>query len=230
MATKLTAGPFDGYVDEYPDCCPRCGAHIQALPRYAFATLVPRYWLQVAFVCPNTKCVKLFIAEYSNPLYEGKLQVHHLMGVLPYDKKAREFPDIIENISADFCSIYNEAYAAEQGDLKQICGGGYRKALEFLIKDYLIYLTPKDRKEIENKPLGSCIDDDIKSDNIKAVAKRATWLGNDEAHYVRRWKEKDLEDLKRFIDTTLYWIDQEELTKQSLESMPEGGATKQKKS
>lgn len=33
------------------------------------------------------------------------------------------------------------------------------------------------------------------------------WLGNDETHYVRRWEEKDLSDLKRLISMTVSWID-----------------------
>ena len=46
--------------------------------------------------------------------------------------------DIISELSPNFCEIYNQAYIAEQTNLMQICGTGYRKSLEFLIKDYLI--------------------------------------------------------------------------------------------
>ena len=55
--------------------------------------------------------------------------------------------------------------------------------------------------------------------NIKEVTKRATWLGNDEAHYERRWLDKDLSDLKRLIDLVLYWIQAEQLTAEAIRSM-----------
>ncbi len=41
---------------------------------------------------------------------------------------------------------------------------------------------------------------------IKGMAERAIWLGNDETHYVRRWADKDIKDLKNLIDLTVYFI------------------------
>jgi hypothetical protein len=46
------------------------------------------------------------------------------------------FPESIQMLSPQFCAIYAEAAAAEAGELIQICGLGYGKALEFLMKDY----------------------------------------------------------------------------------------------
>lgn len=73
--------------------------------------------------------------------------------------------------------------------MSQICGVGYRKALEFLIKDYLISgESGEERKEaIKNKFLGNCIQYDVVNEQIKIVAQRAVWLGNDETHYTRIW-------------------------------------------
>lgn len=48
------------------------------------------------------------------------------------------------------------------------------------------------------------------------------WLGNDETHYVRRWEEKDLSDLKRLISMTVSWIDLVMDSEAYQESMPEG--------
>jgi hypothetical protein len=56
---------------------------------------------------------------------------------------------------------------------------------------------------------------------IQATASRATWLGNDETHYVRTWEDKDLSDLKKLIDLTLYWIGAEILTRELEASMPD---------
>lgn len=92
----------------------------------------------------------------------------------------------------------------------QICGTGYRKSLEFLIKDYLISTLPEDQHEaIKNKFLNNCIRDNISNINIKTVASRAVWLGNDETHYTRKWEDKDINDLKSIIELTLHWIESE---------------------
>lgn len=135
---------------------------------------------------------------------------------------AREFSDIIKDVSPKFCDIYNEAYAAEQMGLGQITGVGYRKALEFLIKDYLISLDNDHEEEILKKRLGKCIESYVTEPKIKDVAKRAVWIGNDETHYIRKWEDKDITHLKALIDLCLYWIEAEIKTKKMLEEMPEG--------
>ncbi|GAA6336162.1 hypothetical protein I080019B2_09090 [Bacteroides stercoris] len=134
----------------------------------------------------------------------------------------RTFSNIISELSPNFCEIYNQAYIAEQTNLMQICGTGYRKSLEFLIKDYLISITPEDQHEtIRNKFLNNCIRDNISNINIKTVASRAVWLGNDETHYTRKWEDKDINDLKSIIELTLHWIESEIRTQKLLEDMPE---------
>ena len=107
--------------------------------------------------------------------------------------------------------------------LNQICGVGYRKALEFIIKDYLLMNISDESKRdsIRKKFLGNCIKEDVSSTNIKEVAKRAVWLGNDETHYTRIWIEKDVSDLKHLIDLTIRWIENEIETQRLLASMPE---------
>ena len=131
-----------------------------------------------------------------------------------------DFSKIIDEVSHDFVVIYNEAYAAEQMSLSDICGVGYRKALEFLIKDYVT--KDKDGDEvvdIRKTALAKCIDKYVKNDRIKEVAKRAVWLGNDETHYVRKWEGKDVNDLKGIIHLTVLWIEQEIATDRLLKEM-----------
>lgn len=120
-----------------------------------------------------------------------------------------------------FQVIYNQANSAEQLNLLEICGVGYRKAFEFLIKDYAKKNYPDEIETIEKKALGRCINDYVEDERIKKVAKRAVWLGNDETHYVRKWEGKDLNDLKKLIELSLHWIEMEVLTESFEEDMPE---------
>lgn len=41
---------------------------------------------------------------------------------------------------------------------------------------------------------------------IKNLAKASIWIGNDETHYVRKYEDKDIKDLKRFISATVAYI------------------------
>jgi hypothetical protein len=179
--------------------------------------------VEVVFSCPNTRCNKLFIA------YSGERNMNRPQPLLltrPHEPIPVPFDASVQSISPSFCKIYDEAHAAEEYGLFQICGGGYRKALEFLIKDYLISTrTDVDPDVIKKTMLGLGIDRYVNDPRVKEIAARATWLGNDEVHYERRWVDKDLSDLKTLIRLTQHWIVAEHLTAEALASMPRPGGT-----
>ena len=59
----------------------------------------------------------------------------------------------------------------------------------------------------------------VEDANIKACAKRAVWLGNDETHYVKKWGDKDISDLKVLIKLTVGWVQNCILTQQYIADM-----------
>lgn len=59
----------------------------------------------------------------------------------------------------------------------------------------------------------------IQDPNLKNCAERATWLGNDETHYLRIW-DKDIEDEKILITLCVNWIHNHLLTRGYVRSMP----------
>lgn len=194
-------------VAQYSVECPFCKTSI--IPNYLC------YDRDTVFAsCPNETCKKHFILSQDS----GNRFVIVEPNASP---KNKEFSEIIKSISAQFVLIYNQAYFAEQTNLDQICGVGYRKALEFLIKDYLISKETNEqiKESIKKKFLANCIQDDVQDKNIKEVAKRAVWLGNDETHYVRVWADKDVNHLKHLIDLTVRWIENEIETDQVLQDM-----------
>ncbi|MGO9404241.1 MAG: hypothetical protein ACLPVW_12315 [Terriglobales bacterium] len=145
-----------------------------------------------------------------------------LTDLVPLTIKGSNQSDVIKRVSPDFVAIFEQAEGAEQRGLKLVCGPGYRKALEFLIKDYVIKTDPDQAEQIKKQTLAKCIADHVSSDRIKQIAARAVWLGNDETHYLRKWDGKDLVDLKGLVALTVHWIEMEELTKAVLADMPEG--------
>jgi hypothetical protein len=160
--------------------------------------------------CPNEDCGKVFIGYYrlNPPSPVPQFSGETTKGTL----ETKKFSEKINEISSAFVKIYDQAYIAEQQDLKEICGVGYRKALEFLIKDYVILNHDDEKEKIEKTQLGNVIENFVNDTRIQSVAKRAAWLGNDETHYIRKWEGKNLDDLKKLIDLTVHWIEMETLT------------------
>ena len=130
------------------------------------------------------------------------------------------FPKEIVSISQKFCVAFEEANHAYLLKLNVVCGVGFRKALEYLIKDYCIYLHPELKQNVLKDELGKCIAEYIDNAQIKEVAERAVWLGNDESHYERKWSDKNVLDLIKIIDLLTDTIIHDERRKKLLEEMP----------
>ena len=196
-------------IDRVSIECPFC--HSRITPDYLFYHQGSLFAL-----CSNSNCGKHLILTRD---FRGQYTI-----VAPNSLPSiKFFSEIIKEISPSFDKIYNQAFYAEQLSLDQICGVGYRKALEFLIKDYLVSSLESDEEKeaIKKKPLSICIQEDISDNRIKQVAKRATWLGNDETHYVRKWEDKDVSNLKDLINLTIRWMENEIETNRILEDMPD---------
>lgn len=124
----------------------------------------------------------------------------------------------LQKISPAFTEIYEQAALAEAAGLSEICGMGYRKALEFLIKDFAIHMEPDKEEQIKKASLSQVIANHISERKIKILAERSAWLGNDETHYVRKHQDYSLSDLKAFLAATQAFIEYA-LTVQKAEQM-----------
>jgi hypothetical protein len=216
VITNDNRGAWQIYA--HADQCPIC--HHKVTPRALWVkkrSPIDGAELEIVYECPNLKCDELFIGYFSRASTQGPIRLYQTR---PFSPVSVALPQPIHDISPTFCVIYDEAHQAEEFGLTQICGVGYRKAIEFLIKDYMINAHQKDRASIEGTALGQCIEKYVTDPKIKEVAKRATWLGNDETHYKRLWIDKDLGDLKTLITLVLHWIEAERLTEEALASMP----------
>ena len=205
---------------EEPNQCPLCNKSIK--PYFLFGWINEENLSAYAtFECHS--CFNAFIKNIT-----GISKANKLVGgyttyqeddssnsfIAPSKPVPVEFSEYITTISPQFANIYNQANAAECYNLNEIAGIGYRKSVEFLIKDYLTSKlddeTEKDK--IKGKLLANCINDNIDLKSLKMVASRAVWIGNDETHYIRRHEDKDITDLKRLIDVTVRWIETECMT------------------
>jgi hypothetical protein len=209
-----------------PDVCPQC--HHALNPTVLNGTVTGEISkagtrLEIAYKCTHRSCCSMFIGQYV------RKQVHQGSGQrvgpfildksVPLKYTAPEIFAEVEEISPSFKKIYEQASAAESYGLDEISGVGYRKALEFLVKDYCIHKSPDSEDAIKSAFLGVVIKDYVDDANLQACAQRAAWLGNDETHYVRKWNNKDINDLKVLINLSCVWVRSNILTEQYLQEM-----------
>jgi DNA-binding winged helix-turn-helix (wHTH) protein len=118
------------------------------------------------------------------------------------------FSETIKKLSPRFIFIYDEAKFAEQHNLYEICGTGYRKALEVFLKEYALMRFPNEEK-ITAQPLLDCVRDYIHNKKIKHIAAQVAWLGNWESHCLYKWESKSISDLKVFINLIVREVESE---------------------
>lgn len=215
--------PLSDYLEnpEMPNVCPTCRHTViptcLLVSHKDYDEKSHIAYKEVVFKCSNTRCNSLFICQYE--IFGTHSEYY---ATIPKMVVNVDVSEEIKKISPDFYKIYQQALQAEQFGLDSVCGVGYRKAIEFLVKDYLLSVdTDKySREQVESTALRNCIKQWIEDPRIKMVLERATVLGNDETHYKKTYLDKDVEDLKLLIRLTLYFIDMELTYKQIENTFP----------
>lgn len=187
------------------DTCPACKAKIS--PAYIASSLNDDFSASVFDFCRS--CNSAFVTKYKIRL-DMNSSTRYTSEKIIYSEPNRfavqKFDDKIAGLSPQFVKIYNQALAAEVSQLDEIAGLGYRKALEFLVKDFAIHKNPNSAEDIKARPLVQCIKNYIDNTSIVTLAERSAWIGNDEAHYIRKQEDRDVKDMKSFIQAIVYFI------------------------
>lgn len=196
--------------------CPLCGV-----------SLKPTILYSVHFYDPDSDCAKklyllnqcsncegCFISQHN---YDEDNDVFSYISSAPSKVVSSNFPENIRNISPDFISIYEDSLQAESLGLSTICGMGYRKALEYLVKDYCISNNPDAADNISTLPLAKCIDQYIDDPRLKTLARASAWLGNDETHYIKKHPTYGISKLKAFINAFVSFVEQELAYKEAMD-------------
>lgn len=190
---------------ELPDTCPHCGEKGNPTIYNSYYKDDSGKFFGVLLNCPHNECGKFFALEYNDEGHYSDTRKYENYSYRPPIKI--DLPENIEKVSSTFVEIYSQATKAESEKLNQIAGVGYRKSLEFLIKDYAIRNSPDKEDTIKTKMLGAVISEYLTDfPKLQNLAKAATWIGNDETHYVRRHDDKDIRDMKQFIKSASQFI------------------------
>ena len=193
---------------ETPNVCPCCNIAWQP---YILKTIytdtkwsdVYNYAVDVIWFCPN--CKNPSISRY----YCISTPRTSLQYSFPKNALCSDFYKGIEELSPSFVKIYKEAFNAESKGLHEVAGVGYRKALEFLVKDYAIRVAPNEKDDIEETALAKCVTKYIANPKIAQIVERTVWLGNDQTHYKKKHVGKGIEDLKILLDLSVNYITME---------------------
>lgn len=209
------------YVSVDIQACRRCPLCLTSFNgEYITAAFPPKEtlnWLYVTHYCAS--CERVFLGVYLEEDSVRSRKTYKAMRCIPRSDLEKNWPTEISENFPGFISIYNEALQAELQKLTQVCGMAYRKALEFLVKDYLIKFTDNSEENVNKMSLGQCIKS-IDNPKIRTVASRSAWLGNDHSHYHPKFEEYDLSDLKKLIEAVAYWISVEVITQNAEEIQP----------
>jgi hypothetical protein len=178
-----------------PSQCPHCHNGIE--PRLIYQS-IERAINYSIWKCPFRDCGKLFIAVHQ---IVGQGQAK-FVGFLDGQPIGPYWPETIKNLKSNFIETYNQSLKAEYSGLDEIAGMGFRKAIEYLVKDYLIQRDNSLTGKIEDKLLANVIGENFNTQqeaDLKDLLLRATWLGNDMTHYLRYHDTFDINDLKKLI-------------------------------
>lgn len=183
--------------------CPFCHTKIRPIFQAALFTKENVFGYGKRFVVSFPCCNGTYIIRCDSLNYlsseGGRLLFNFKVEELQLTHASDDIPAAVKELSPSFVTIYNEARAAHNHGLTQIVGGGYRKALEFLIKDYAILLFPEKANDIKTKELKDSIGLLKDTPIIKNLANRVAWLGNDEVHFIKTFVDKDIDDLRDLL-------------------------------
>lgn len=218
--TTLSEAEFD--LDEFCPHCGKPGAHI------LYGTMTSKLFdnqinsVALFLKCSISECNKFHIQEFPfKKISDGSSSIVEVGTKIPYTycvKLENKLPAVVNNTFPEFKDIYEQSLEAESQGLNQIAGVGFRKSIEFLIKEYVIHKNPDSSEEVKSKFLGKVINENLSEfPKIQALAKAAVWIGNDETHFVRVHDDKDIQDMKEFLTAAALFISAELKVEEALE-------------
>lgn len=191
-------------VNSVPDRCPGC--HSEITPNYISSDFHQENGFKeyaILCSCPLPNCARVFEASYTWDVYANAWE---LAGIESGEEGMHESAaSHAAGISGSFNIIYNQALKAEQENLPELSCLGYKKALECLVRDFLILKYPQDELSIRNSTVVVCINKYFEDETIKEITRRTfapeTDLGSGSQLM------DNPEDLKKLVKIIGSWIE-----------------------
>lgn len=194
---------------DIPKTCPYCGRMVT--PHILSSYLnrndnMDRLSFTSFFVC--NACSETFAAQYFLHLGSEGYRGSFKKTIPTQYTETFKIDSRIADISPRYAALSEDSDVALSHGLTDLAGMGYRKALECLLKDSLIYKYPdSDKNDIIRLSLFDTIArfKDINPDLVK-VANQARVIGNEYTHYDTKYESYDITDLKNLIQISSHWL------------------------
>ncbi|MBF0778142.1 hypothetical protein [Streptococcus cuniculi] len=210
MEVKLRINHHHSKTVTIADVCPNCkkptNPHLISSDYISLDN--SRNSVVATFRCLGCKhfWVEEFIATERHINSQTIYNIEHLE-VIPKLPSDIPISEDVELVSPTGKQIYVQALKAEHERLDHIAGIGYRKALEFFVKDFSILTNSEDEEKIKDMPLKQVIDKYINDDDLKTFALASAYIGNDEGHFYRKNPDKDFTHLKKYLHGVIYYME-----------------------
>jgi hypothetical protein len=210
---------------ENPNICPHCHVANEPENLFSYSDTKENKIISV-WKCRYNKCNKAFVVSHKKEA-ENNFIFERFLNGLP---KGPIWPEPILQLkdgdsigtekeeSSKFIKTYLQSLEAESNGYDEIAGMGYRKAIEYLVKDWAIKNNPNDKQKILEQWLSANINSYFTGD-LKEILERATWLGNDQTHYKKIFEEYNLNHLKELIDLIMVELDREHKKRHYIENI-----------
>lgn len=180
--------------------CPHCNKEIAPYVISTSEADLETRTFAVMAQCPY--CSRYFTMAYKLPF--GTKVPEPIIYKHSIKKREKELPKELSEISPRFVKIYNEALIAEENDLSELVGVGFKKAIEFLIRDYLIKFKKENEKEVLEQPLKDIMGK-ISDHRVTQLTATYKWLNS--CNFCNRtFDEKDVQEMKKFINVISEYI------------------------
>ena len=205
---------------EKPMLCPHCNAYEDGsvIDKRSFSYIDGCYIGTVMYRC--THCNKPYLVIYKIDTKAKKTTFEQFFPTY----RAEEYKNpLVEEISPRFIDSYNQALRAESIKDFELAAIGYRHSLECLVKDYAIKELKKSSDEVVGKTLAQAIGEYLGEKDLVATADVVRILGNDYAHYERRYPEHDFFLLKRYMQIFIHLVETKVLISHPPVARPDSG-------
>lgn len=212
MVFNLSSG--QGTHVQNPNICPYC--HVASEPtNFSYSHDPKANTFLSIWRCNFAECKRIYAV--SHKYAQGESPIDRYLNGLP---KGPIWPKPISDLKdgktigtetpadSNFIKTYLQSLEAEAHGYDEIAGMGYRKAIEYLVKDWAIQTNPEAKDKILTLWLSGIISE-FYSGDLKDILDRATWLGNDQSHYNKLFDEYNINHLKELIDLIMVELDRE---------------------
>lgn len=180
-----------------PAICPHCGIYIDA-PIESSNCLSYNFSSDnlLICVCYCSACYHPFIfaSVFKDDIWTPLFTYPDTYLPAPYSNKH------LQDISFRFIELYNQFLMAEHYGLISLAASGMRQALEFLIKDYAIFVLKEPESKVSDLSLYQCLRAYTGDSELLNTADVVRILGNDFVHYKRHYPQFDYDLLKEYMN------------------------------